>query len=80
LTLKTIPFYGFHFIVEQIKIAVYLVFRCAEFGDFQKVMASDYKLNPIPFRLIRKWLVDMSVTLAVLRKHGIVHRLYYLYL
>jgi serine/threonine protein kinase len=28
----------------------------------------------IPYRIVRKWLVDISVTLAVLHNNGIAHR------
>ena len=73
LALKIITFHGFHVVVGDLKIEVYIVLKRAENGDFSKLLDL-YQDVAIPFEMIRKWMVDISVTFSVLHMHGIAHR------
>ena len=60
ISLKTIPFHGFHFIITDNDVEVYLVFKLAK-STF-KIHLEDHKLDVVPFFLVKKWMVDLAVT------------------
>lgn len=63
--IKTITFKGFNFIKNKKTIRFYIFFKHTESGNFnnQSWISCHYSLS---FQLIRKWFLDMWVTLAVL--------------
>ena len=55
ISLKTIPFHGFHFIITDNDVEVYLVFKLAK-PSFKKHL-EDHQLDVVAFFLVRKWII-----------------------